>query len=257
MSDVSKTKKKKQAAKPEEGKQARPKKPASEKATKGRKTSATGTKAKPVKATAAPRKTTAAAEKPKTARKRQPSEIGAEAPKVSARKKGVAQAKKVKAAARIERVRGIPAGEGIVDQRLFRIAQLKKHRLPEFRRENAHRWIRLSDSWRNVRGNDSYTRQKRKGRIAMVNAGYRTPRAVRDIHPSLHIEVPIYNVSQLEGLDPKVHAVRIGGTVGMRKRQEILKRADTMHLRVLNPGAPESVREEELFSELDTEAEEK
>jgi len=260
MSDESKTKKKKQAAKPEEGKQARPKKSVSEKATKGRKTSATGTKAKPVKATAAPRKATAAAEKPKTARKKQPSEVEAEAPRVSARKKGVAEAKrakKAKAEARIERGHEIPAREGIVDQRLFRIAQLKKHRLPEFRRENAHRWIRLSDSWRNVRGNDSYTRQKRKGRIAMVNAGYRTPRAVRDIHPSLHIEAPIYNVSQLKGLDPKIYAIRIGGTVGMRKRQEILKKADTMHLRVLNPGAAESVREEELFSELDTEAEEK
>jgi hypothetical protein len=41
----------------------------------------------------------------------------------------------------------------------------------------------------------------------------------------------------------------------LRKRQEILKKADAMLLRVLNPGTPEAVGEEELFSELDTEAE--
>ena len=45
----------------------------------------------------------------------------------------------------------------------------------------------------------------------------------------------------------------IGATVVMRKRQAILKKADAMSLRVLNPGAPESISEEDLFSELDVE----
>ncbi len=231
------------------------KKAASDKSTKARATSAKTTKAKPLKKAAAPRKTRAAAEKPKAARKKQRAEIEAETPKVAARKKAVSKAAEVGAVTK--RRQQAPAREAIVELRLFRIAQQKKHHLPEFRRENAHRWIRLSDSWRNVRGNDSYTRQKRKGRIAMVSAGYRTPKAARDIHPSMHLDVPVHNVEQLEGLDPNVHAVRIGGTVGMRKRQEIIKKAEAMHLKVLNPGVPESAGEEELFSELDTEAKKK
>jgi len=238
---------KKRAEKSEKDREKKPKKTAPAKAAKVRETSA-----KTAKKAAAPRKARAAPEKPKAARKKEPSEIEAEAPRTAARKKAVSKAAVVSKKEAPKRVR-----EGIVEMRLFRIAKHKKHGLPEFRRENAHRWIRLSDSWRNVRGNDSYTRQKRKGRIAMVCAGYRTPRAARDIHPSMHLEVPVYNVGQLEGLDSNIHAVRIGGTVGMRKRQEILKKAETMHLRVLNPGVPESAREEELFSELDTEADEK
>jgi large subunit ribosomal protein L32e len=248
MSEERKTGKKR-AEKKEEDQKKKGKKTISEKTSKARETSAKATKAKTVKKAAAPPKKSTAA------RRKKPTEIEAEAPRITARKKAVSKGAQ---AAGIPK-RGVPtsAHEAIVEPRLFRIAKHKKHGLPEFRRENAHRWIRLSDSWRNVRGNDSYTRQKRKGRIAMVNAGYRTPKAARHIHPSMHLEVPVYNAGQLEGLDPEVYAVRIGGTVGMRKRRDILKKAETMNLRVLNPGAPESAREEELFSELDTEADEK
>ncbi len=143
------------------------------------------------------------------------------------------------------------ARETRVDMRLLRIAKKKRRRQPKFRHEQAHRWIRVSDSWRKLRGIDSATREKRKGRIAMVSSGYRKPRAVRGLHPSLYHEVLVYRPADLEGLDPDVHAVRIGGSVGLRNRQEIIKRAETMLLRILNPGVPEVLEEDELFSELD------
>jgi large subunit ribosomal protein L32e len=139
----------------------------------------------------------------------------------------------------------------IIDSRLFRAAVAKKRKQPSFRHEQAHRWMRITDSWRKVQGIDSKTREKRKGRPAMPNAGYRKPKAIRDIHPSGYIERMVYRPSDLDDLNPEVHAVRIGSTVGLRKRQDILKKAETLMLRVLNPGAPETVMEEELFSELD------
>ena len=139
----------------------------------------------------------------------------------------------------------------VIDSRAFRLAAAKRHRQPSFRHEQAHRWIRVSDSWRKVRGIDSKTREKRKGRPAMPNAGYRKPKIIRGIHPSGYIEVQVYRPSELDELNPDVHAVRIGSTVGLRKRQDIIKKAETLMLRVLNPGAPETVVEEELFSELD------
>ncbi|MGY5875826.1 MAG: 50S ribosomal protein L32e [Candidatus Thorarchaeota archaeon] len=143
------------------------------------------------------------------------------------------------------------ARETRVDMRLLRIAKKMRRRQPRFRAEGAHRWIRVSDSWRKLRGIDSATREKRKGRIAMVSSGYRKPRAVRGLHPSLYQEVMVYRPADLEGLDPDIHAVRIGGSVGLRKRQEIIKRAETMLLKILNPGVPEVLEEDELFSELD------
>ena len=139
------------------------------------------------------------------------------------------------------------------DQRILRIARKKKKHMPRFRAEGAHRWIRVSDSWRKLRGIDSATREKRKGRIAMVASGYRTPKAVRNLHPSLFVEVRVHNPSELENLDPDVHAVRIAATVGGRKRQEILVAADAKTLRVLNPGISEEIGEEDLFTDLDLE----
>ncbi len=139
------------------------------------------------------------------------------------------------------------------DQRLLKIARQKKLHKPKFRHEQAHRWIRVSDSWRKVRGIDSATREKRKGRIAMVSSGYRTPKAVRNLHPSLYVEVRVHRASELEELDPDVHAVRIAATVGFRKRQEIMAAADAKLLRVLNPGRGEEIEEEDLFTDLDLE----
>ena len=141
--------------------------------------------------------------------------------------------------------------DALIDQRLLRIAKAKKKKQPKFRHEQAHRWKRVSDSWRKLRGIDSATREKRKGRIAMVSAGYRKPKAIRGMHPSRYKEVYVHRPADIEGLDPDIHAIRISSTVGLRKRQEIIQKADAMLLRVLNPGAPESVGEEDLFTDLD------
>lgn len=138
-----------------------------------------------------------------------------------------------------------------IDDRLFRLAQAKKKRKPKFRHEQAHRWVRISDRWRKVRGIDSATREKRKGRIAMVSAGYRSPKAVRGLHPSGYVEALVFRPTDLETLDPDVHAVRIASTVGMRKRQVILDKAESQMFRILNPSVPESVAEEDLFEELE------
>jgi len=148
----------------------------------------------------------------------------------------------------------VHARDKLIDQRLLRIAKEKRRKQPRFRHEQAHRWTRVSDSWRKLRGIDNATREKTKGRIAMVSPGYRKPKAVRGMHPSRFIEVLVHRPADFEELNPEVHAIRIGATVGMRKRQAILKKAEAMSLRVLNPGAPESISEEDLFSELDMEA---
>ena len=110
-----------------------------------------------------------------------------------------------------------------------------------------------ADRWRKLRGIDSYTRQKKKGRIAMVASGYRSPKAVRYLHPSMFEEVLVHRPEDLEGLDADIHAIRIGGSVGGRKRQLIIAEADAKFLRVLNPGTTEEIGEEDLFTDLDLE----
>jgi large subunit ribosomal protein L32e len=201
-------------------------------------------KDKPEPKKKAPEKPEKKKEKPKAEKpKEKKAEVKPKTKKVKAKKAAPKKKPKAEVPLRVQRT----------DQRLLRIAQLKKKQMPKFQREQAHRWTRVSDSWRKVRGIDSATREKQKGRIAMVSSGYRTPKVVRDLHPSLYIEVRVHTASELDDLDPDVHAVRIASTVGFRKRQEILAAADSKLLRVLNPGRGEEVAEEDLFTDLDLE----
>lgn len=192
---------------------------------------------------AAPPKKKAAEKKPAKKVKAKPEKKAAPKKKKAEPKKKPKKKSKVEVRLRVQNT----------DQRLLKIARQKKKYKPKFRHEQAHRWIRVSDSWRKVRGIDNATREKRKGRIAMVSSGYRTPKAVRDLHPSMYVEVRVHRASELEELDPEVHAVRIASTVGFRKRQEIMAAADAKLLRVLNPGRSEEIEEEDLFTDLDLE----
>jgi large subunit ribosomal protein L32e len=201
-----------------------------------------------------PKKTSKKTEaKPRKVAKKKPDEKIE--PKKPVKKKAEKKPKKAKPKAKPKKRKKEPKivlpRDALIDQRLLRIAKAKKKKQPKFRHEQAHRWTRVSDSWRKVRGIDSATREKRKGRIAMVSAGYRKPKAIRGMHPSRFKEVYVQRPADIEGLDPDIHAIRIGSTVGLRKRQEIIQKADARLLRVLNPGAPESVGEEDLFTDLD------
>ena len=73
-----------------------------------------------------------------------------------------------------------------------------------------------------------------RGPEARLWTYFRGPAKVRGYHPSGFREVLVHNVDGLESVDPKVEAVRIGGTVGTRKRLEIQDRADDLGIRVLN-----------------------
>ena len=202
----------------------------------------TAKKAEPKAETTTPKKKAEPKAKPKKA------EVKKAAPKKEAKPKK--EAAKPKKAVKKEEPEFVTR-ETLHDKRLLRIAAAKKKRKPRFRHEQAHRWIRVSDSWRKLRGIDNHAREKKKGRIVMVSAGYRSPKAVRGLHPSGYVEIRVERPADLDALDPDVHAIMIGSSVGQRKRQVIITKAETLMLRVLNPGVPEGFEEEELFSELD------
>jgi large subunit ribosomal protein L32e len=232
---------KKKATKKEE----KPKKESKAKVEKSK------TKPKEEKPKAKPKKKAKAEEpKTKTAKKKAPKKEE-KPPKAKAKKRKKKTEAKEKKPAKTKKKEEVAFEGPSIDQRLFRIAQAKKKRKPKFRHEQAHRWKRVSDRWRKVRGIDSATREKRKGRIAMVGAGYRSPKAVRGLHPSGYVEALVHKTADLDDLDPDVHAVRIAGTVGMRKRQAILDKAESQLFRILNPGVTEDVLEEDLFEELE------
>ena len=107
-------------------------------------------------------------------------------------------------------------------------------RRPAFKRQEWFRYSKLGEKWRKPKGIHSKMKRQLKRRPPMVDVGFRGPVAARDLHPSGFEEVMVYNVDGLEGIDPKKQAVRIGGTVGTKKRMAIEDRADELGIRVLN-----------------------
>jgi len=105
---------------------------------------------------------------------------------------------------------------------------------PAFKRQEWFRYPRLGEKWRKPRGIHSKLRRHLSYRPPVVSIGYRGPKMVRDYHPSGFQEVMVYNPGQVEGVDPKVQAIRIGGTVGGRKRMAITEKADELGIRILN-----------------------
>ena len=107
-------------------------------------------------------------------------------------------------------------------------------RRPAFKRQEWFRYSKLGESWRRPKGIHSKMKRNLKRRPPVVDIGFRGPAEVRGLHPSGFEEVLVYNVEGLEGIDPKSQAVRIGGTVGTKKRVVIQERADELGIRVLN-----------------------
>ncbi len=119
------------------------------------------------------------------------------------------------------------------EERLLR--KRKREGMPQFNRQDYHMKKRTPESWRRPRGQLSKQRRGVKGKGAKVEAGYRTPEAVRGKHPSGFEEVRVENADDLEGVDGDVQAVRIGSSVGARKRERIEEEAEDAGVRVLNP----------------------
>ncbi len=115
----------------------------------------------------------------------------------------------------------------------MRSEQSKKQ--PKFRRQEWFRYRRLSKTgYRKPKGDDSSMRKNRKYRSPMARVGYGKVAAARGLHPSGFEEVLVHKADHLDGLDPERQAVRIGSSVGNRKRSRIHERADELGLRVLN-----------------------
>ncbi len=111
--------------------------------------------------------------------------------------------------------------------------QIKK-RTPHFLRDEGFRYKRIPKNWRRPTGYTSKLRINLNYRPSKVRVGFRAPKIVRGLHASGFEEVMIHTVKELETIDSKKQAVRIGGTVGTKKRLEISKRAGELDIRVLN-----------------------
>jgi large subunit ribosomal protein L32e len=132
------------------------------------------------------------------------------------------------------------------DETARALAQRRREGTPQFNRQDHHKKKRVPTSWRRPRGQLSKQRRGIKGKGDTVEAGFRSPTAVRGLHPSGFEEVHVHNVDDLSDVDPDGQAVRIASSVGERKRERIEDECVDREIRVLNP----------TYEEVEVEAEE-
>ena len=109
-----------------------------------------------------------------------------------------------------------------------------KKRTPKFLREEWFRYKRIPKNWRRPDGMTSKMHKNLAYRPSKVRVGYRGPKQTRGLHSSGFEEVTIFNVKDLEAINPKTQAARIGASVGTKKRVDIGKKAQELDIRLLN-----------------------
>jgi large subunit ribosomal protein L32e len=113
---------------------------------------------------------------------------------------------------------------------------IKKKHTPVFRGRFGKKNIRRKsiakwDKWRKPHGIDL---DKGIQHGFRPKIGYRRSVEVRGIHPSGYNEIMVCNFNDLAKINPKTQAARLSRTLGKRKRNEIMKKANEKGVWVLN-----------------------
>lgn len=119
-------------------------------------------------------------------------------------------------------------------KKLLKYKVERARRKTPFRRQEWFRYAKFGETWRKPRGKHSKLREHLGWRPRVVDAGFRTPKSVRGLHPSGFREVLVNNENELSMIDPKFQAARIASSVGTRKKMAIQEKADELNIRVLN-----------------------
>lgn len=112
-----------------------------------------------------------------------------------------------------------------------------KRKKPKFLRQCKYLKLKLKGKWRSARGLQSKMRKKLKGHRKTPSMGYGSPAPVKGLSRTGYRPVLVENPSQLAKIDKNIEAVLIS-SAGARKKVEIIKKAVSMGLQILNLKNP-------------------
>ncbi|MFH1285648.1 MAG: eL32 family ribosomal protein [Candidatus Micrarchaeota archaeon] len=112
---------------------------------------------------------------------------------------------------------------------------IKKKKHPTFARPNYGRTsrARIKDNWRRPRGVDNKQREKIKYAGCCPTIGWRSPKAIRDMHPCGKRMVRVENMRELENAS-KDCVLIFASSIGAKKKALLLSKAKQLKLKVLN-----------------------
>src|SRR5574339_1257318 len=102
----------------------------------------------------------------------------------------------------------------VINKELLQLRKKIADKRPDFVRQESWRYKKLATNWRKPKGKDNKMRKQVSGVPALVKVGYRGPKISRGLHPSGYLDKLVYNIHDLEKLNPKNDAARISRTVG-------------------------------------------
>lgn len=112
-----------------------------------------------------------------------------------------------------------------------------KDKKPAFIRQDSHKVKSVAPRWRAPRGQHSKMRKKLKSYRRLPSIGWSSPASVRGLRPDGLKVILVHNVEDLTGC---TEPVTLAASVGVKKRIEILQKANAMKLRVLNVKDPDA-----------------
>ena len=117
---------------------------------------------------------------------------------------------------------------------LLEVRKNTKKRKPNFARQDAHKKVRVKESWRKPKGWNSKMRQGLRGYRKCVTPGYKSPLAVRGLTRQGLEMVRVSRKEDIAGLSSDKYALIISSGIGTRKKIEVLKEAIAKNFIVLN-----------------------
>ena len=114
---------------------------------------------------------------------------------------------------------------------LLKIRRIAKAKKPTFLKQDAHRLAKLSEQWRQPKGQHSKIRKKLRSYRRQPSMGFSSPAAVRGLTREGFKLIVINTVSELEGVKTPIV---IGSNVGKRKRVEIINKCKENKIEVSN-----------------------
>ncbi|GEM_PF-999851 len=121
------------------------------------------------------------------------------------------------------------------EERIHKIRFREEKAMPNFIRQELNKRKRLKDVWRKPKGEDSKQAEGKRGKPRNPGIGYKKNKETRRLHPSGFYPLMVHNVLEMEKIDSKKEAAIIAGSVGRRKRNEIIKVANKNKITILNP----------------------
>merc|ERR1712000_18532 len=117
--------------------------------------------------------------------------------------------------------------------------RIVKKRTKKFIRPQSDRFACVGPSWRRPKGIDGRVRRRFRGVWKMVKVGYGSNKKTRHMMPDGFYKLVVNNVKELVVLLMlnRKYAAEIAHGVSVRKRQDIVARAQALNIKVTNPDA--------------------